>query len=171
MTRRNFIALVSLCVFVALGVVAVGVGLAATRTEVGQRQIRHWIEARVASSINGKLHIGRIGGNFLTGITIDSLEIRDEEDSLFVATGRVALRYDPRDLVDRRLYLRSVVLDHPAIVLRQHEKLEVELSQDLQTRWAGEEEGPRAGLWRLRGAGFSACDPRRELPPDLSMAH
>lgn len=121
MTRRNFIALVSLCVFVALGAIVVGVGLFVTQSEYGQSEIRKAIESRVASSINGKLHIGRIGGNFLTGVSIDSVEIRDEEDSLFVAIGRVSLRYDPRDLVDRRLYFRSVVLDHPTIVLRQHE--------------------------------------------------
>ena len=121
MTRRNFIALVSLCVLVALGVIVVGTGLFATRSEYGQAALRRWIESRVASSVKGKLHIGRIGGNFLTGITIDSLELRDDEDSLFVATGKVTLHYDPRDLVDRRLYFRSVDLEHPQIVLRQHE--------------------------------------------------
>jgi translocation and assembly module TamB len=121
MTRRNFIALVSLCVLVMLGVLVVGTGLVATKSEWGQATVRGWIESRVASSVKGKLHLGRIGGNFLTGITIDSLELRDDEDSLFVSTGKVTLRYDPRDLVDRRLYFRSVDLEHPVIVLRQHE--------------------------------------------------
>ncbi len=121
MTRRHFIALVSVCVFVTLGVIVVSAGLFVTQSEYGQSEIRNAIESRVASSLNGKLHLGRISGNFLTGISIDSIEIRDGEDSLFFAVGRVAVRYDPRDLVDRRLYLRSVVLDHPALVLRQHE--------------------------------------------------
>ena len=121
MTRRNFIALVSLCVLVALGVIVVGVALFATQSDYGQTAMRRTIEARVQSSIHGKVHIGRISGSFLTGVTIDSLELRDDEDSLFVATGKVTLRYDPRDLVDRRLYFRSVELEHPAIVLRQHE--------------------------------------------------
>ncbi len=121
MTRRNFIALVSLCVLFALGVIVVGTGLVAAKTEWGQATVRTWIETRVASSMKGTLHLGRISGNFLTGITIDSLELRDDEDSLFVATGRVTLRYDPRDIVDRRLYFRSVDLEHPVVVLRQHE--------------------------------------------------
>ena len=121
MTRRNFIALVSLCVLFALGALVIVSGLIFTQSDYGQAEIRKAIESRVASSINGRLHIGRIGGNLLTGVSIDSLEIRDEEDSLFVAVGRVSLRYDPRDLVDRRLYFRSVVLDHPTVVLRQHE--------------------------------------------------
>ena len=121
MTRRNFIAVVSLCVLVALGAIVVGVALFASRSEYGQTAMRQAIEARVKSSINGTVHIGRISGGFLTGVTIDSLELRDDEDSLFVATGKVTLHYDPRDLVDRRLYFRSVELEHPAIVLRQHE--------------------------------------------------
>ena len=121
MTRRNFIALVSLCVLVTLGAIVVGVAVFATQSDYGQTAMRQAVEARVKSSINGKVHIGRISGNFLSGVTIDSLELRDDEDSLFVATGRVTLRYDPRDLVDRRLWFRSVELEHPAIVLRQHE--------------------------------------------------
>lgn len=121
MTRRNLIALVSLCVLVALGAIVVGVALFATQSEYGQSAVRDAIQARVKASINGKVHVGRISGSFLTGVTIDSLELRDDEDSLVVATGRVTLHYDPRDLVDRRLYFSSVDLEHPAIVLRQHE--------------------------------------------------
>ncbi|MEO7457499.1 MAG: hypothetical protein ABIY52_14640, partial [Gemmatimonadaceae bacterium] len=121
MTRRNFIALISLCVLVALGTIVVGVGVFATQSEYGQETMRKWVQARVASAVHGKAYIGTIRGNFLTGITIDSLELRDAEDSLFFASGRIGLRYDPRDLVDRRLYFRSIELEHPALVLRQHE--------------------------------------------------
>ncbi len=121
MTRRNFIAAVSLCVLVALGAIVVGVGLYATQSARGQDALRSWVQARIASSITGKVHVGRISGNFLTGVTIDSLELRDDEDSLFFAAGRIGLSYDPRDLVDRRLYFRRIDLEHPSLVLRQHE--------------------------------------------------
>ncbi len=120
-TRRRFIALVSLGVLAALGLIVMLGGLLATRTDHGQRALRDWIQGRVASSIKGRVYIGAMHGSFLTGITIDSLELRDDEDSLFVATGRVSLDYDPRDLVDRRLYFRRVDVQHPVIVLRQHE--------------------------------------------------
>jgi translocation and assembly module TamB len=119
--RRRFIGVVSLCVFAALGLIALCAGLFLTHTDTGQTLLRTSLEARVKGSINGKIHIGNISGNFLTGVTIDSVEMRDDEDSLFIATGKVTLRYDPRDLADRRLYFRSVELEHPAVVLRQHE--------------------------------------------------
>ncbi len=121
MTRRNFIALVSLCVLVALGALVVGAAMFATQSEYGQKAMSRAIAARVKASIHGKVHIGRVSGNFLTGVTIDSLELRDDEDSLVVATGKITVQYDPRDLVDRRLYLRNVELEHPTVVLRQHE--------------------------------------------------
>src|ERR1700737_2389661 len=54
MTRRNFIALVSLCMLAALGVLVVGVGVMATHSEYGQDGLRQWVQGRVASSINGK---------------------------------------------------------------------------------------------------------------------
>ena len=72
MTRRNFIALVSLCVLVALGVIVVGVGVFATQSDYGQTAVRRSIERQVQSSIHGKVHIGRISGTFVTGVTIDS---------------------------------------------------------------------------------------------------
>ena len=121
MTRRNFIALVSLCVLVALGAIIVGVAVFATQSDYGQMAMSRAVEARVKASIHGTVHVGRISGSFLTGVTIDSLELRDSDDSLVIATGKVTLRYDPRDLVDRRLYFTSVELDHPQVILRQHE--------------------------------------------------
>jgi translocation and assembly module TamB len=121
MTRRRFIALVSLCTLAVLGLIGLVVGLVVTRSESGQATLRSWIEGRVASSMHGKLHIGRMSGNFITGLEIDSLELRDDEDSLFVASGPIRLQYDPRDLVDRRLHFRQVEITNPVIVMRQHE--------------------------------------------------
>src|SRR6185312_6665993 len=44
----------------------------------------------------------------------------DAEDSLFVASGPIKLHYDLRDLVDKRIRLSSVDLQHPVIDLRRH---------------------------------------------------
>ena len=120
MTRRRFIALISLCMLVVLGLIGVGVGLFFTRTESGQAGVRRAIQRQVASKIKGRLYIGPMSGNYFTGLTIDSLELRDDEDSLFVATGRVKLEYDVRDIIDRRLHFRKVEVAHPVVVLRQH---------------------------------------------------
>ena len=121
MTRRRFVVLVALCTLVVLGLIGVGVGTFLLHTDAGQAGLRKTIQQQVASSMKGKLYLGPMSGNFVTGVTIDSLELRDDEDSLFVATGRVKLEYDIRDIIDRRLHLRRVDVERPVIVLRQHE--------------------------------------------------
>jgi translocation and assembly module TamB len=122
MKRRHLVVLVSAItlltiVFVAAVTVGVGVG-----TDPGRDQIRSLIQREVASQINGKVHIGRIRGGFLTGFTIDSFAIRDRDDSILVSMAGVSVQYDPRDLFDRRIHLRNVVVDRPVLRLRQHEK-------------------------------------------------
>src|SRR5215207_7151362 len=119
MTRRRFIAIVSLCVLGMLGIVVLATGLFVTRSEYGQDWLRRAIESRLASAVKGRVHLGRITGSFLTGVTIDSIELRDDHDSLFAATGPVRVTYDARDLVDRRIHLRRVDVERPNVVLRQ----------------------------------------------------
>jgi translocation and assembly module TamB len=120
-TRRRFIFAVSLCTLLVLGLIGLGIGVFLTQTDSGQSGLRRAIQQQVASSIKGKVYIGRLSGNFVTGVTIDSLELRDDQDSLFVATGRVTVGYDVRDLIDRRLRLRQVEVERPVVVLRQNE--------------------------------------------------
>ncbi len=166
-TRRRFIALVSLCTLVVLGVIVVGVGLVATRTDRGQDALRRWVEARVASSMKGRLHIGRVSGNFVTGLQIDSLELRDDQDSLFVATGPVRLQYDPRDLVDRRIRLRQVEVEHPVVVLRQHEDYTWNFKRMFDRGRSNGPKGPERGFGEfividsahVRGASFRVTMP------------
>ena len=122
MKRRHLVVLVSAftlitIVFIAVVTLSVGVG-----TDAGREQIRVLIQQQVGSRVNGKLHIGKIRGGLLTGFTLDSFAIRDTEDSLLVSTGRIAVDYDPRDLMDRRLLFKNVRVEHPVVRLRQYAK-------------------------------------------------
>jgi translocation and assembly module TamB len=121
MRRRKLVALVGVftlltIVFLAIGVIGVGIG-----TDPGREQIRSLIQQQVSGQVNGKIHIGKVGGSLLRGFTLDSFAIRGPDDSLFLSTGRIRLDYDPRDLMDRRLLLRNVEVEHPVFRLRQHE--------------------------------------------------
>jgi translocation and assembly module TamB len=146
MTRRRFIALVSLCTLVVLGLIGAGVFVFFTRTDAGQAGLRRAIQAQVGSSIHGKLYIGAMSGNFFTGITIDSLELRDDEDSLFVATGPVTLEYDIRDVVDRRLRFRRADVAHPVVVMRQHENWTWNFKRIFASKGPSTPRGPERGF-------------------------
>ena len=122
MTRRRLVAIVSAGLLFLIGLAVVGLLLALTQTDVGRRWVRGYVQQTLVEALRGKgsMYIGRLGGNLLSGFTIDSLAIRDNEDSLFVASGPIKLHYDLRDLVDKRIRLSSVDLSHPVINLRRH---------------------------------------------------
>ena len=121
MKRRKLVALVSACVLLVIAILVVGTGYVVTRTRYGQEQIRKFVQTQIASKIHGKLYLGAISGGFLSAISIDSIAIRDEKDSLFLSTGRLTATYDPRDLIDKRVLLHTLEVEHPVVHLRQFE--------------------------------------------------
>ena len=108
-------ALLTIFSLMVVGVVAI------TQTARGREQIRRLVVSALKERVHGSLYIGPISEGFFTGLTIDSLAIRDPQDSLFVSTGRITVRYDLRDLLARRVLLHDIVAEHPVVHLRQHE--------------------------------------------------
>lgn len=122
MTRRRLVALVSAVVFLTLGLVVVATGLFLTRTTSGRDKLRAVIQPFIARSVRGgSIYIGHLSGNFITELTIDSLAIKDKRGELLLSTGPVTLDYDPRDLIDNRIYIRRAHITHPYVHLIQHE--------------------------------------------------
>jgi len=120
MKRRKFVVLVSMFTLLAIVVVALATVGVTVGTDPGREQVRAFIHRQLAGKVNGTIHIGRVTGGMLRGFTLDSFAIRGPDDSILVSTGRVTLQYDPRDLLDRRILLRNVTVEHPVIRLRQH---------------------------------------------------
>jgi translocation and assembly module TamB len=121
MTRRRLVALVSAAALLGLGFLAVLVAVLITQSGTGRDYVRELLLTRLKGSVNGRMYVGRISGGLLTGVVVDSIEIRDENDSLFLRTGRVTVSYDPRDLWDRRVLLGSVDVENPVVHLRRYE--------------------------------------------------
>lgn len=108
MSRRRIILLAAVASLLAMvGVVVSGVGLF-TRTDWGRERIRAFAEAQINRRIGGKIYIGRISGSLFSDLVVDSLELREKNDSLFLATGRIELAFDPRDLLEQRLVFSRV---------------------------------------------------------------
>jgi hypothetical protein len=116
MKRRRLIAIISVCSLAFLGLVVVGGSLVIMRTDVP----REIVQSRLGAAVNGSVYVGRISGSPFSGITIDTLAIRDKTGELFLSAGRTAADYDVRDLMDTRLFLRHVVSDHPYLHFRQY---------------------------------------------------
>lgn len=119
MRRRTLVVLVSAFTLLGILVVAaasIGIGV---NTRAGREQVRFLIQQQLGSRVQGRLYVGAVRGGLLTGLSIDSLAIRGEDDSLFLSTGRITLQYNPRDLLDRRLLLRNVEVERPVMRLEQ----------------------------------------------------
>ncbi|MDQ2929761.1 MAG: translocation/assembly module TamB domain-containing protein [Gemmatimonadota bacterium] len=121
MSRRRLVALISAGILLLLGMSVIGAILATTQTDLGRARLRSLINAQVTRAMGnrGTMYIGRITGSLFTGVELDSVSIRDEEDSLVVATGPVIIRYDPRDLLDKRLLLSYFEVNRPNVYLRR----------------------------------------------------
>ncbi|HEY9229053.1 MAG TPA: translocation/assembly module TamB domain-containing protein [Gemmatimonadaceae bacterium] len=122
MRRRSLVLLVSAITLGVLGILAVAAILFVMRTDVGREKLRAAIEPLIARGIpGGKVYLGKISGNPLTEITVDSFAIRDQSGELFVSTGRLTFSIDPRDIAEQRIVIRRARVEHPFVHLVQHE--------------------------------------------------
>jgi translocation and assembly module TamB len=119
MRRRTLVLAIAAAAFGVAALIAVLAVWTATNTDWGLERVRRVVMAQVAGSVRGRLHIGRVTGSLLGDLQVDSVEIRGLDDSLFLATGPVRVTYDVRDLIDRRIVLRTLEIARPRV--RIHE--------------------------------------------------
>jgi len=123
MRRRRLVALVSVLALALIALIAVGTGLFVTSTSYGRNRILRdqIILPLLEHAWHGQVYIGALHGNVLTGITIDTVAIRDPRGELFISSGPITVAWDPRDIADRRVFIRAARLEHPWVHLIQHE--------------------------------------------------
>jgi translocation and assembly module TamB len=117
--RRRLVALVSAVLMLGIGAGVIGLFVAATQGERGRDWLRRALQAQLSRSLQGTVYLGTLSGSFLTDLRTDSLEIRDRQDSVFVATGPIRVTFDPRDLIDGRIILRSAEITRLQFYMRR----------------------------------------------------
>ncbi len=120
MTRRKLVALVGAIALLLIGLVVISTSLFLTRTDTGRAQVRGIVVPLLEKKWpNAKIYVGKVGGSLITGITIDSIAIRDRRNELFLSTGRVTLEWNWRDLIDYRIYVQRANVEHPYVHIVQ----------------------------------------------------
>src|ERR1035437_4652582 len=119
MGRRRLVVLLSAITMMLIGAGIIGALVAATQSDGGREWIRTQLVRQVARGVHGRLFVGKLSGSFLTDFEVDSLALIGPDDSVFIATGSTHITYDPRDLIDGRIIVRSVELQHPFFVIRK----------------------------------------------------
>ena len=111
---------------VLLGIVTVLLGIAAlagiaivvlTSTDWGHERVRRIALSQLQSHIHGRVSIGKLSGNLLSGLTVHDLAISDSSGEPFIAAQEVSARYALGALIGKKIWLQDVRLVRPLIVL------------------------------------------------------
>jgi translocation and assembly module TamB len=117
--RRRTVVLISAAAVLGLGLVLAGVVVLGTRTDAGREMIRRYALGELSRRVKGKVYFGRLRGSIFGDITLDSIEIRESNDSLFFASGPISVRFRPGDIIDRRIRLALGTAQRPQVFVRQ----------------------------------------------------
>jgi translocation and assembly module TamB len=79
--------------------------------------VRKFALGVLESHVHGKLSIGRIDGNLLTGTTIHDISITDSTGAPFLVADAVKARYSIAALIGKRVTLNDVTVTRPVVVL------------------------------------------------------
>jgi hypothetical protein len=85
-----------------------------TQTQFFKDRLRVILVSSISTNINGTLHLGTIEGNFLSGFSIDSLAILDDQ-GIFITTGKITCQYDIVPVFEKRLRMKYLIIERPKI--------------------------------------------------------
>ncbi len=115
--RRRTVVLATAAVLLSLVALLVGGVAALTQTDRGRAVIMRALVPVISGAIPGRLYVGKVSGTLFTDITIDSIDIRTADGTPFLSTGPIRASYDPRDLLDRRIVVKSLEVTRPSITM------------------------------------------------------
>lgn len=92
---------------------------ALTQTQRFRDWLRDEIVAAAREKINGRLALGKIEGNLISQFKITNLTITRDGETV-VRVPRLEFGFSPRELWDRRVLINLLLIDSPAIHLRQN---------------------------------------------------
>ena len=104
---------------VLLGIVALAgiVVVVLTSTDWGRERVRRFALSQLQSRVHGRVSIGRLSGNLLSGLTIHDLAISDSSGEPFLAAQEASARYALGALIGKKIWLTDVRLMRPLVVL------------------------------------------------------
>ncbi len=115
--RRRAIVLGTAAVLLSLLALVVASVVALTQTERGLNLMLRVAMPAVRQLVPGTLYVGMVHGNLFTDITIDTLDFKAPDGTPFISSGPIRFTYDPRDLLDSRIVVKSLEVTRPNVTL------------------------------------------------------
>jgi translocation and assembly module TamB len=121
--RRRTLVLIAAAVTLGLGLLIVAGSWWVIGTAAGRRIVQNYAQRVITGQLaNGRVYIGTLHGSLFSNPSVDTLEIRDADDSVLVATGPVTLEFDALDLFNKRIVIRRLTVERPFVHLRHNSK-------------------------------------------------
>jgi translocation and assembly module TamB len=117
MSRRRRVLLTILASVAGLMTLAVVAVLVLTGTDWGRERVRRMVVRAIEDKAHGHVHLGRVSGNLLKGITFHNFVITDTAGAPFIAVERMSARYKILRFLRKRIELDDVLLVRPVIVV------------------------------------------------------
>lgn len=92
-----------------------------TQTDSFKNSVRKIILNSANESINGKIVLGEIKGNLLTGFSVDSVWI-DFEDKRIFSAQNISMKYDLFSFVFKNISISSLIIQKPILLAEQNEE-------------------------------------------------
>jgi len=105
-------ALISLLLLIAI----LGV-LVFTSTDWGRERVRRYAVDALSGMLRGRVTIGRLEGNLLSGVTVHDFTITDSAGKPFIAIESASSKYSVMSLLRKRVWLDQVYVVRPLIVI------------------------------------------------------
>jgi translocation and assembly module TamB len=87
-------------------------------TDWGHERMRRYAQSFLEHAANGgHVHIGKLTGNLLTGLTVNDFVITDSINQPFIAVARMRGDFGIGDLLHKRVWIDNIVLERPLVVL------------------------------------------------------
>jgi translocation and assembly module TamB len=109
--------LVGVIMVLSLVVIALTAVYVLTGTDWGRERVRRFAENSLNQMAHGRVTIGRLSGNLLTGMTVHDFTITDSAGKPFVAIESFRARYHIMSLLRKHIWIEDAVVIRPLIVL------------------------------------------------------
>ena len=108
-------ALIAVLIVVTMGALALYVF---SGTDWGRERMRRVAQDFLQKqATGGRVRIGKVTGNLLTGLTVHDFVITDTVGKPFIAVKRITGEYTIADFLHRRVWATNIVLERPVVVL------------------------------------------------------
>ena len=130
---------VKLKIFVGIFLI---VGLCGTLFFIRSRTFLNWVEGRLETELQNRIDdtytadIGKIEGNILGNVSVESLEI-SKENKPVISTGRVVLKYNLLGLLNRKFEVKALSVDTPQIHAKHNSDGSLNLSNIFREETSG----------------------------------